>query len=238
MIPFQPRWSIRLGGGYQEVEPVGDGTGDLLLADGGGIQRISNDGEYRWRSTPFGAHWIAGVFDLDADGRLEILTSNGREVIILSAEDGAILFRDSVGPPFSYGTYATMFKVHSFFTSSAGLNTNPLPRTPDAGSRTPVPGSRTPVPGSRTPDPGSRTPMQILVPCFSHKEVLMYDCSNGAENTRILHRLWMDDGFHPSIAIGDVNHDGIDEIVIARLGGVYVFDPQSGSMISKTLQAK
>ncbi|HWF44171.1 MAG TPA: VCBS repeat-containing protein [Candidatus Kapabacteria bacterium] len=195
MIPFQPRWSIRLGGGYQEIEPVGDGTGDLLLAYGGGIQRISIEGEYRWRSTPFGAHWIAGVFDLDGDGRLEILTSNGREVIILSAVDGAILFRDSVGPPFSYGTYATMFKVHSFFG----------------------------------------TGMQILVPCFSHKEVLMYDCSNGAENTRVLHRLWMDDGFHPSIAIGDVNHDGVDEIVIARLGGVYVFDPESGSMISKTL---
>ena len=192
---IHPRWSIHLGGSYQEIEPVGDGSGDILLAEAGGIQRVSLEGEYRWRSKPFGAHWIAGVFDLDADGRLEILTSNGREVIILSAVDGAVLFRDSVGPPLSYGTYATMFKVHSF-TGNA---------------------------------------MQILVPCFSHKEVLMYDCSEGAENTRILHRLWMDDGFHPSIAIGDVNRDGIDEIVIARLGGIYVFDPVSGKMISQSL---
>src|SRR5207253_2504562 len=126
---------------------------------------------------------------------LEILTSNGREVIILSAEDGSFLFRDSIGPPFSYGTYATMFQCHSFFGNG----------------------------------------MQILVPCFSHKEVLMYDCTNGAENTRVLHRLWMDDSFHPSIVIGDVNKDGTDQIVIARLGGVYIFSPHSGEMTSQTL---
>ncbi len=63
----------------------------------------------------------------------------------------------------------------------------------------------------------------------------MYDCSNGARNTKILHRLWMDDSYHPSIVIGDVNNDGIDEIVIARLGGVYVFEPHSGRMISQTI---
>ncbi len=172
-----------------------DGSGDLLMADGGGIQRINSEGEFRWRTKPFGAHWIAGAFDLDGDGHLEILTSNGREVIILSAETGEILFRDVVGPPLAYGTYATMFNVHSFFGEG----------------------------------------MQILVPVFSSKEVLMYDCTNGASNTRVLHRLWMDDGYHPSIAIGDVKNDGVDEIVIARIGGVYVFDPASGSMISQTI---
>src|SRR5439155_9512853 len=173
--PLQLQWSQRIGGSFQEIEPVGDASDDILMADGGGIQRISAEGEFRWRTRPFGAHWITGVFDLDADGELEILTSNGREVIILSAETGEILFRDNVGPPFSYGTYATMFQVHSFFGDG----------------------------------------MQILVPCFSHKEVLMYDCSDGARNTQILHRLWMDDGYHPSITIGDVNADDCDEIVIA-----------------------
>ena len=192
---MEQRWSVHLGGSFQEVEPVPDGSGDILMADAGGIQRVSVDGEFRWRTKPFGAHWIAGVFDLDVDGHFEILTSNGREVIILSAETGEFLFRDSVGPPFSYGTYAPMFQVHSFFGKG----------------------------------------MQILVPCFSNKEVLMYDCTDGATNTRILHRLWMDDSYHPSIVIGDVNNDGIDEIVIARLGGVYVFDPHSGRMISQTI---
>lgn len=192
---LEQRWSIHLGGSFQEVEPVPDGSGDILMADAGGIQRVTVEGEFRWRTMPFGAHWIAGVFDLDADGHFEILTSNGREVIILSAEKGEFLFRDTVGPPFSYGTYAPMFQVHSFFSKG----------------------------------------MQILVPCFSNKEVLMYDCSNGAKNTCILHRLWMDDSYHPSIVIGDVNNDGIDEIVIARLGGVYVFEANSGKMISQTI---
>ena len=192
---LEQRWSIHLGGSFQEVEPVPDDSGDLLMADAGGIQRVSSQGKLCWRTKPFGAHWIAGVFDLDADGHLEILTSNGREVIILSAETGEFLFRDTVGPPFSYGTYAPMFQVHSFFGKGR----------------------------------------QILVPCFSNKEVLMYDCSNGARNTKILHRLWMDDSYHPSIVIGDVNNDGIDEIVIARLGGVYVFEPHFGRMISQTI---
>jgi len=193
--PLTEQWSIHLGGSFQEIEPVGDGSDDLLMADGGGVQRVSAKGEFRWRTNPFGAHWIAYVGDLDADGVFEILTSNGREVIILSANTGEILFRDTVGPPFAYGTYATMFNVHSFFGNG----------------------------------------MQILVPVFSSKEVRMYDCSEGAKNTRILHRLWMDDGYHPSIVIGDVNKDGVDEIVIARIGGVYVFDPHSGTMISQTI---
>lgn len=192
---LEQKWSIHLGGSFQEVEPVPDGSGDILMTDAGGIQRVSPSGKFRWRTKPFGAHWIAGVFDLDADGQLEILTSNGREVIILSAENGEFLFRDTVGPQFSYGTYAPMFQVHSFIGKG----------------------------------------MQILVPCFSNKEVLMYDCSGGARNTRILHRLWMDDSYHPSIVIGDVNTDGTDEIVIARLGGVYVFEPYSGKMISQTI---
>ncbi len=205
--PLNERWSTRLGGGYQTIQVIHDHTNpsryhDLLMVDAGGVQRVSPEGEFRWKTPPFGAHGISFVGDLDADGRLEILTTNGREVIILSAEDGAFLFRDSIGPPFSYGTYAGMIQSHPFFRDT---------RTTKA------------------------SPYQFLVPCFSHKEVLMYDCSGGAENTRILHRLWMDDGFHPSIVIGDVNKDGIDEIVIARLGGVYVFSPHSGEMISQTL---
>src|ERR1051325_1590322 len=160
----QHRWSRRLGGGFQEVEIIPDGSGDILLADGGGIQRIEIGGQERWHTKPFGAHWISGIFDLDGDGRLEILTSNGHEVVILSAEDGSFLFRDFFGPPISNGTYATMFQVHSFFGDAK----------------------------------------QIIVPCFSKKEVLLYDCSDGAANTRVLHRLWMNDSYHPSTTIGDV----------------------------------
>jgi hypothetical protein len=186
-----------LGGGFQEVKLVPDGSGDMLLASGGGIQRINQDFEYRWQGKPFGAHYIAAIVDVDSDGELEIVTSNGREVLILSARTGMILWREIVALPLSYGTYATMFQVHKLLPESAG--------------------------------------MQIIVPCFSHKEVLLFDCGNNARSTKLLHALWMDDAYHPTTCIGDVNHDGIEEIVIARLGGVYVFDPISGKMLNETL---
>jgi hypothetical protein len=44
----------------------------------------------------------------------------------------------------------------------------------------------------------------------------------------------MDDAYHPTICIGDVNKDGEDEIVIARLGGVYVFRGSTGEMLAQT----
>src|ERR1017187_2523852 len=136
-------FKLHIGGSFQEVEPMPDGSGDILMADGGGIQRVTPEGQFRWRTRPFGVHWISGVWDLDSDGKLEILTSNGREVIILSAETGEFLFRDSVGPPFSYGTYAGMFQVHSFFKDH--------PPSPSLQRR-------------------GGLGMQILVPCFSSKE--------------------------------------------------------------------
>jgi WD40 repeat protein len=186
-----------LGGGFQEVKLVPGGRGDMLLASGGGIQRINQDFEYRWQSKPFGAHYIAAIVDLDADGELEIVTSNGREVLILSARTGEILWQKVVALPLSYGTYGTMFQVHKLLPESAG--------------------------------------MQIVVPCFSHKEVLLFDCGSNVRTTKLLHALWMDDSYHPTTCIGDVNHDGIEEVVIARLGGVYVFDPISGKMLNETL---
>ncbi len=185
-----------LGGSYQEVYVSTDGSGDIFTCSGGAIQRLDRELRIKWQSKPIGAHWIATVEDLDADGRQEILTSNGKTAFILSANDGAILWSHDVGPPFSYGTYATMFQCERIILGACGK--------------------------------------QFTVPCFSHKEVLLFDCSDGAERTKLLHPLWMNDAYHPTTVIGDVNGDGNPEIVIARLGGVYVFDPASGKMISST----
>lgn len=194
--------SFPIAGSYQEVYPASDGSGDIFTVQGGGIQRLTRSLEYKWRSRPFGAHWIARIDDLDGDGLQQILTSNGKDVVLLSAESGEILWsycvthRTDNSTPFSYGTYATMFQCERL------------------------------LPGSRG--------MQIVVPCFSHKEVLVFDCSGGARHTKLMHKLWMDDAYHPTIAIGDVNGDGKPEIVIARLGGVYVFDPETGKKLGQT----
>jgi outer membrane protein assembly factor BamB len=185
-----------LGGSYQDVYVSTDGSADIFTCSGGAIQRLDNEFRIKWSSKPIGAHWIATVEDLDADGRQEILTSNGRSVFILSAADGGILWSYDVGPPYSYGTYATMFQCEHM------------------------------IPGARG--------KQFIVPCFSHKEVLLFDCSDGAERTKLLHPLWMNDAYHPTSVIGDVNGDGVPEVVIARLGGVYVFDPATGKMLSST----
>ena len=187
---------LALGGSYQELHLARDGSGDIFTCSGGALQRFDAHLQLRWSSKPIGAHWIATIEDLDEDGADELLTSNGRRVFILSASDGRILWSYDVGPPFSYGTYATMFQCERM------------------------------VPGLRG--------KQFTVPCFSHKEVLLFDCSEGASNTRLLHKLWMNDAYHPTTVIGDVNGDGNPEIMIARLGGVYVFDPTSGKMTSST----
>ncbi len=196
-LNFRESASIPIGGGFQEVLIIPDGSNDLLLASGGGIQRITIEGELRWQTRPFGAHSLTGIYDLDDDGELEIVTSNAREILILSAGTGEITWRENVALPRSYGTYATMFQVHRLLPDSRGL--------------------------------------QIVVPCFSAKELFVFDCSLGVRDTRLLHTLWMNDSYHPTTCIGDVNHDGVEEIVIARLGGVYVFDPISGKMLDQTL---
>jgi hypothetical protein len=60
---LEQQWSIRLGGSFQEVELIPDGSGDILMADAGGIQRVSSYGTFRWRTKPFGALKFSRVTD-------------------------------------------------------------------------------------------------------------------------------------------------------------------------------
>jgi hypothetical protein len=76
---------------------------------------------------------------------------------------------------------------------------------------------------------------QLLVPAFHTKDIYLFDFVDGAENGKILHKLHMDDAFHPTVFIGDVNNDGNDEIMVSRLGDVAVFDPRTGKMRSRTV---
>lgn len=193
-------WSLPIGGTHQIVVPFPSaaqpGPPDLLFCYGGVVQRVTVHGEERWRSAPLGIHGIAAIDDIDADGRWEIVVSNGLEVIILSADTGAVLWRARYGPPDFYGVYASTLRVHRCF-----------------------------------PD---RRDAQVIVPALHNRAVHILDFSEGAARGRVLHSLEMGDAFHPTVVIGDVDRDGLDEIVVTRLGSVAVFDPRTGAGIASS----
>ncbi len=74
--------------------------------------------------------------------------------------------------------------------------------------------------------------MHLVVPLMSSKEVRTYDFRQGAEHALPARSLWMDDAYHPTIAAVDLDHDGMDELVVSKLCGLYVFDALTGSMKS------
>ncbi len=74
--------------------------------------------------------------------------------------------------------------------------------------------------------------MHLIVPLMSSKEVLVFDFRNGCRTGVLAHTLWMDDAFHPTIAAADMNGDGVDELVVSKLSGLYVFDVLSGAMLT------
>ena len=73
--------------------------------------------------------------------------------------------------------------------------------------------------------------MHLIVPLMSAKEVLVFDFRNGRRAGILAHTLWMDDAFHPTVAAADMNHDGVDELVVSKLSGLYVFDVIHGTMV-------
>ncbi len=188
------RWSYSIGGSENECFPVGarDGKEDLLFAYGGCVVRFDGEGKIQWKSPAFGLNAIAAVEDLDGDGRPEIVASTGYEILVFSADDGELLFRNYVGFPASAGTPANTILCHRFDPESLG--------------------------------------MHLVVPMMSSKEVRIFDFRNGQRNGILTHTLWMDDAYHPTVAAGDVDNDGKDELIVSKLCGVYVFDVLTGEM--------
>ena len=80
-------------------------------------------------------------------------------------------------------------------------------------------------------DPSSAG-MHLVVPMMSSKEVRVFDFRKGSANVRLAHTLWMDDAYHPTVAAADLDNDGLDELVVSKLCGVYVFDVLNGTMKS------
>ncbi len=73
--------------------------------------------------------------------------------------------------------------------------------------------------------------MHLIAPLMSAKEVLVFDFRNGRRNGVLAHTLWMDDAFHPTVAAADMDNDGVDELVVSKLSGLYVFNVLTGTMV-------
>ena len=76
----------------------------------------------------------------------------------------------------------------------------------------------------------SSTGMHMIAPLMSAKEVLVFDFRNGNRKGALAHTLWMDDAFHPTVAAADMDNDGVDELVVSKLCGLYVFNVLTGTM--------
>ena len=80
-------------------------------------------------------------------------------------------------------------------------------------------------------DPSSAG-MHLIAPLMSSKEVLVFDFRGGNRRGTLAHTLWMDDAFHPTVAAADMDGDGVDELVVSKLCGLYQFDVLTGRMKS------
>lgn len=108
-------WQTRLGGPVFDAHVVDiDGRQQILVPFGGCLQAFRLDGKLVWKTRPCGVEGIIGIVDIDCDGRVEIVASNGRCVVVFSAHDGMILFETYVGPPFSGGLLFTCALLHHF----------------------------------------------------------------------------------------------------------------------------
>ena len=74
--------------------------------------------------------------------------------------------------------------------------------------------------------------MHLVVPLMSSKEVLVFDFRNGNRRGTLARTLWMDDAFHPTVAAADMDGDGVDELIVSKLCGLYLFDVMTGRMKS------
>lgn len=76
----------------------------------------------------------------------------------------------------------------------------------------------------------TRKGLQIIVGLLSSKEVLVFDFSDGVANARLQHTLWMNDAFNPTVVVADIDGDGQEEIIVTKLGAVYIFNPITGEL--------
>jgi outer membrane protein assembly factor BamB len=108
-------WREYLGGPHYDGHLIARGRGaDLLLPFGGCLHRYDHGGRLLWTSAAHGFESIVGIDDIDADGAIEIVASNGKSIVVLAAATGDVLWQQYLGPPFAGGFMHTAARLHRF----------------------------------------------------------------------------------------------------------------------------
>ncbi len=91
------RWQVPLGGqvGFVLAREVTSAPGlELLSVEGGAVVCRDREGKVIWRSPNVVARDLIGVYDLDEDGRQEVVaTALPADLVILAGADGKLLWR-------------------------------------------------------------------------------------------------------------------------------------------------
>jgi len=113
---WQEKWRLPTGARVRQIETIRreelPSQSDLLIIEGGGIHRVNVQGKTEWRSDPVGLWLIVGVEDIDLDGDMEIVATNGYEIYVLEARTGQQLWKWQL--PTSAGVQLSAIRLHPF----------------------------------------------------------------------------------------------------------------------------
>lgn len=101
-VALHEQWRLFLGGRVRCVETVPSLTSpnqyDILIVDQGGIHRITPQGDTIWRCRPAGYWYIPCVGDIDEDGNIEVVATNGFDIHVLDSRTGDRLWSYQLPP--------------------------------------------------------------------------------------------------------------------------------------------
>lgn len=103
------KWRYYLGGsisgrGLITADADGDGKLDLVLATGGSITAVRLDDSHIWEASTLGAATMLGIFDLDGDGKQEVVAYINQGARAYDLATGALVWSQ---PPFEMGMTET-----------------------------------------------------------------------------------------------------------------------------------